>query len=134
MIRKSKKIWVTYHAPIGNHPQPSQATRYMSSCYSAARGRIHVVNSFHTANQPVLEDNLGVEEVTPAWIEDIDIISDSELLQERPEDIDPKYRAYLEDQQESDDEDEDNEGWTGSAKRKRTAGVSQAPTNHFLPS
>jgi hypothetical protein len=87
------------------------------------------MNSFHTATQSdSTNDEVGVDEKPPVWIEDIDDVTDSEPLHERPEDLDPKYKAYLEDQQESEDED-DGEG--ASAKRKRTAGVSQGPTIYF---
>lgn len=131
MIRKSKKTRFTYHTSIGNHPQPPQASRYLSSCYSAARGRIQIANSFHTTTQPFpTSGDLSVSEVTPNWLEDPNIPVDSELSQEQPEELDPKYMAYRENQVDSDDEDEDEnengEGDKESGKRKRTAGVSQA--------
>lgn len=132
-MRKTKKARLTYHGSIGNHPQPSQARRYLSSCYSAARGRIQVANSFRTTTEALsTNDNVGVSEVTPSWIED-HTVPDSDLPQVRPEDFDPKYKAYQEDQVESDDEEENSEGGLESAKRKRTAGVCQAPIYLFSP-
>lgn len=132
-MRKSKKARLTYHSSIGNHPQPSQASRYLSSCYSAARGRIQVANSFHTTTEALsTNDHVSVSEVTPSWIED-HTAPDSDLPQLRPEDFDPKYKAYREDQVESDDEEENSEGGQESARRKRTAGVCQAPIYLFSP-
>lgn len=127
MTRGSKKPRFTYHTSIGNHPQPTQAPRYLSSCYSAARGRIQVANSFHTSTQSFpTNDNSRLDEIALYGIEDLEV--ESELAAERPEELDPKYKAYQEGQEDSDDEGEDENGEDrqGSAKRKRTAGVRRA--------
>lgn len=129
---KNKKPRFTYHTSIGNHPQPPQASRYLSSCYSAARGRIQVANSFRTTTQPTNGDLSG-SEVTPSWLEDPDETLDSDLPQEQLEELDPKYLAYRENRVDSDDEEDEDENVNGegdkeSGKRKRTAGVSQART------
>jgi hypothetical protein len=130
---KNKKTRFTYHTSTGNHPQPPQATWYLSSCYSAARGHIHVANSFHTATQPFPSNNdLSTSEVTPSWLEDQNVL-DSDLPQEQPEELDPKYKAYQGNQVDSDNDEDKDESNKESVKRKRTAGVHQVLTKLFSP-